>query len=278
MIWKNARRPLDLSRRGAIMGILNVTPDSFFDGGEFLSRNVAVSHARQMIQDGAAIVDVGGESTRPGSVPISVEEEMERVLPVIRELRAQEADVLISIDTSKAAVAEAALRAGADIINDVTAFRGDEAMAGVAAAYRAGVCLMHLRGSPVDMQHDPRYNDVVSEVRIFLEQSLARAVAAGIPRNHVALDPGIGFGKSREHNLSLLRDIPALSTTTSDRPLLLGVSRKSFLGGTTAERDWPTVALTALLRARGVRIFRVHDVRPNHEALRMTEAILAGAT
>ena len=276
MIWKNARRSLDLTRHGAIMGILNVTPDSFSDGGDFLDPESAVAHARRMVADGAAIIDVGGESTRPGSAAVSAEVESRRVLPVIHELRARDRDVVISIDTSKAAVAEAALLAGADLINDVTALRGDPAMAAVAAKHHAGVCLMHMRGTPVDMQDDPRYADVAGEVRDFLEQALARAVAAGIARECVALDPGIGFGKTRDHNFTLLREVSTLNARIADRPLVLGVSRKSFLGGEALQRAWPTVALTSLLRARGVRIFRVHDVRPNHEALRMTEAVLSG--
>ncbi len=201
-------------------------------------------------------------------------EEARRVVPIVRVLRADAPEILISIDTSKAAVAAAAIEAGADIINDVTALRGDPAMPGVAAASGAGVCLMHMRGTPRDMQNDPRYEDVVLQVRSFLEESLARAVAAGVHRECVALDPGIGFGKTARDNFELLRDPAALATQMPDRPLLIGVSRKSFLGASADDRDWSTVALTSLLRSRGVRIFRVHDVRPNHEALRMTEAIL----
>ncbi len=278
MLWKNSRHPLDLAQRGAIMGILNVTPDSFSDGGRFTAVKAAVAHAVRMVRNGAEIIDVGGESTRPGASPVSAGEELRRVLPVIRELRAQEPEVLISIDTSKSFVAEAALAAGADIINDVTALRGDPAMAGVAAACGAGVCLMHMRGTPADMQRDPRYDDVVAEVRTFLDERLAHAVAAGIDRECVALDPGIGFGKSREQNRALLRTASGLTGANPDRPLLLGVSRKSFLGGSVEDRFWPTVSLTALLRAGGARIFRVHDVRPNCDALRMTEAILSGTS
>ena len=278
MLWTNSRRPVDLAQRGAIMGILNVTPDSFSDGGQFTSVETAVTHALQMVRDGADVIDIGGESTRPGASPVGAAEEQRRVVPVIRALRAQSPEILISIDTSKSCVAEAALNAGADIINDVTALRGDPAMAGIAAARGAGVCLMHMRGTPADMQHDPRYADVVAEVCDFLDTRLGHAVAAGIDRECLALDPGIGFGKSRDHNLALLRAVATLAAAHGDRPLLLGVSRKSFLGGHAADRLWPTVALTALLRARGARIFRVHDVRANCDALRMTEAILAGAS
>jgi dihydropteroate synthase len=274
MIWQNPRRALDLTHRGVIMGILNVTPDSFSDGGRFLDLGPALEQAQRMIEEGAQIIDVGGESTRPGADLVCVEEELARVVPSIRALRGQAPGILISIDTSKAAVAAAALEAGADIINDVTALRGDPAMAAVAAASGAGLCLMHMRGTPQNMQDNPRYQDVVVEVRQFLEERLSDAVACGIRREQVALDPGIGFGKTARHNFELLRHSGALTATMPDRPLLIGVSRKSFLGGDPDERRWSTVALTSLLRSRGARIFRVHDVRPNLEALRMTEAIL----
>ncbi len=274
MIWQNPRRTLDLTRRGVVMGILNVTPDSFFDGGQFIEVDAAVAQASRLIGQGAAIIDVGGESTRPGAAIVDAEEEGRRVVPIVRALRAHAPDILLSIDTSKASVAAAAIEAGADIINDVTALRGDPAMAGVAAASGAGVCLMHMRGTPRNMQDDPRYDDVVSEVRHFLEESLAGAVAAGVRRECVAVDPGIGFGKTARDNFELLREPDALTRGMPDRPLLVGVSRKSFLGGSADDRGWSTVALTSLLRSRGVRIFRVHDVRPNHEALRMTESIL----
>ncbi len=275
MIWKNARRPLDLSRRGVIMGILNVTPDSFSDGGQFSEVDPAVAITPlRMIDEGAEIIDVGGESTRPGAGSVEADEEIRRVVPVIRALRSRAADQLISIDTSKAAVAAAAIEAGADVINDVTALQGDPAMAEIAAGSGAGVCLMHMRGTPRDMQRDPQYDDVVVQVREFLEASFDFARRAGIERECIALDPGIGFGKTAGHNFALLRDPQGLGANMPDRPLVIGVSRKSFLGGGSEDRRWPTVALTSLLRTRGVRIFRVHDVRENHDALRMTEAIL----
>lgn len=277
MIWKNPRRPLDLTHRGAVMGVLNVTPDSFSDGGRFDQVESALNQAQRLIEEGADIVDVGGESTRPGAAPVQPVEELGRVLPVIRRLRERTPQILISIDTSKAAVAAAALAAGADIINDVTALRGDPAMAEVAASTGAGLCLMHMQGTPGDMQRAPRYDDVVAEVADFLAARLAAATVAGIARECIALDPGIGFGKTAAHNLRLLRDPLALTVAMPDRPLLFGVSRKSFLGGTLADRFWPTVTLTSLLRERGARIFRVHDVRPNREALRMTEAILVAS-
>jgi dihydropteroate synthase len=276
MIWKTPRRTLDLTHRGAIMGILNVTPDSFSDGGQFVRVEAAVAQALRMIDEGAAIIDVGGESTRPGATSVEAADEMHRVVPVIRELRARAPEILISVDTSKATVASAAIEAGANIINDVTALRGDPAMVDVAVASSAGLCLMHMRGTPPDMQNDPRYEDVVSDVREFLEERANFAMTAGVNRECIALDPGIGFGKTAQHNFRLLRDPSALTLTLPDRPLLFGVSKKTFLGGEGEARRWSTVALTSLLRSRGVRIFRVHEARPNHDALRMTEAILLG--
>jgi dihydropteroate synthase len=262
--------------RCRVMGVVNVTPDSFSDGGLWLDANAAIEHGLELVAAGADIIDVGGESTRPGAVIVDAPEEMQRVLPVVRELRSRAPEIKISIDTSKAAVAAAAIEAGADIINDVTALQADAGMPALAAASGAGVCLMHMRGTPRDMQKDPHYKDVVSEVRTFLEESVCRVLAAGVQRDCLALDPGIGFGKTARHNFDLLRDPAALTATMPDRPLLFGVSRKSFLEGDANDRRWSTVALTSLLRSRGVRIFRVHDVRPNHEALRMTEAILEG--
>ena len=277
MIWQTARRPLDLTSRGIIMGILNVTPDSFSDGGNFLDVPRAVRHGLDMLAQGAGIIDVGGESTRPGAAPVSAEEEMRRVLPVIDAILAAAPEALISVDTSKAAVAEAAVTRGAAIINDVTALRADPAMAAVAARSGAGVILMHMQGTPRTMQDHPTYGDVTGEVRAFFEQRLAAAQAAGIDADRIALDPGIGFGKTVEHNLTLLRELASLQI--DGRPLALGVSRKAFLGKTTDARDmserlWPTVALTALLRERGARILRVHDVRPNVAALQIAEALL----
>lgn len=276
MIWKIRDREIDLSRRALVMGIINATPDSFSDGGSFLNPQAALAHGLRMVAEGAEILDVGGESTRPGAQGVSADEEIQRVLPVIRALR-RESQVLISIDTSKAAVAQAALDAGADIINDVTGLRGDPDMSALAASSKAGVVIMHMQGEPRTMQVSPAYEDVVSEVGEFFRHSLAGAIASGIDPMCIALDPGIGFGKSPEHNRRLLAELSAFFPL--GRPLLVGVSRKSFLGwlaGSAAmdDRFWPGVALTSLCRERGARILRVHDVKPHTEALRMTEAII----
>jgi len=258
------------------MGILNVTPDSFSDGGAHFGIETALVHARRMITEGAGLIDIGGESTRPGAAAVASGEEIERTIPVISALRA-EWDGLISIDTTKAAVAEAALVAGADVVNDVSGLLADPEMAGVCANFGCGVVVMHMQGSPQTMQMAPRYSDVVAEVREFFAERLASLTAAGIAPAALCFDPGIGFGKSVEHNLALLRGLEEI--TVAGRPLLLGVSRKSFIarvlgtGGLDA-REWPTVAITASAREKGVMLHRVHSVRPNLEALRMTEAIL----
>jgi dihydropteroate synthase len=276
LLWKVRRATLDLGQRGAIMGILNVTPDSFSDGGAYDNPERAVEHALAMERDGAEIIDIGGESTRPGALPVPADEEIRRVVPVIERLRA-ESDVLISIDTSKATVARAAMEAGADIINDVTGFSGDPDMAAVARDTNAGVVLMHMRGTPQTMQQRTDYHDVVAEVREFLRQQMERAIACGIDPMRIVLDPGIGFAKTAEQNLSLLRHCDRFAV--NDRPVLIGVSRKSLLAklaGSTepADRFWPGVAITALCRRLGARVFRVHDPLPHLHALRMTEAIL----
>lgn len=276
MIWKTRRGTLDLTHRGQVMGILNVTPDSFSDGGEHVGIPVALGHARRMIDEGAAIIDIGGESTRPGAEPVPEAEEIARTVPVIATLRG-EWDGLISIDTSKAAVAEAALAAGADIVNDVSGLLADPAMAGVCASHGCGVVVMHMQGNPRSMQIAPHYADVVAEVREFFQERFRTLVAAGMDPEALCFDPGIGFGKTLEHNLALLRGLGDLSI--AGRPLLLGVSRKSFLGKILEThdlqaREWPTVAITASAREKGVMLHRVHSVRPNVEALRMTEAIL----
>ena len=277
MLWQNPRRPLDLTARAAVMGILNVTPDSFSDGGSYADAAAAVERGLAMLAEGAAILDIGGESTRPGADEVSEPEELRRVLPVIDGLMSRAPGCLISIDTSKAAVARVALAHGAAIVNDVTALRGDDAMAEVVAESGAGLVLMHMQGTPRTMQIEPRYDDVVAEVRGFFGESARIAGAAGIPVDRIAFDPGIGFGKTSEHNLALLRDLEQL--TVEERPLVLGVSRKAFLARvasveTMSERLWPTLAMTALLRERGARVLRVHDVRPNVAALRATESLL----
>ena len=257
------------------MGVLNVTPDSFSDGGDFLDPEAAVAHALRMEGEGAEIIDIGGESTRPGAEAVEPEEELRRVVPVIRALRAR-SQVVISIDTSKAVVAHNALREGADIINDVTALLGDSLMPDVAARSEAGVVLMHMQGEPRTMQQNPHYDDVVAEVAEFLRQRVSAAIGYGMAEERIAVDPGIGFGKKPEHNLALLRAIDGLAEL--GRPVLVGVSRKSFLGwladaASTTERFWPGVALTSFCREKGARIFRVHEPKPHCDALRMTEAI-----
>lgn len=277
MIWKTRRAALDLTDQAQVMGILNVTPDSFSDGGEHLGIEIALEHARRMIAEGAGIIDIGGESTRPGAREVPAEEEITRTVPVVAALRT-EWDGLISIDTSKAAVAEAALAAGADIVNDVSGLLADPETAGVCARSGCGVVVMHMQGTPRTMQAAPHYADVVAEVRAFFLERLETLTAAGIDPAALCFDPGIGFGKTLAHNLELLRSLEKISI--AGLPLLLGVSRKSFIGkilGTDelAAREWPTVALSASSREKGVMLHRVHAVRPNLEALRMTEAILS---
>ena len=257
------------------MGIVNVTPDSFSDGGEFLNPEAACAHGLSLVAEGADILDIGGESTRPGSEGVSAEEETRRVLPVIQALR-RATEVPISIDTSKASVARAALEAGADIINDVTGLRGDPEMTALAAESRAGVVVMHMQGTPRTMQSAPSYDDVVAEVGEFFRHSLERAVASGLDPMSIALDPGIGFGKTPAHNLALLAGLKSFASLA--RPLLIGVSRKSLLGhlansSAMEDRLWPGVALTALCRERGARIFRVHEAKPHVLALRTAEAL-----
>ena len=279
MLWQTKDRRFDLASHGVVMGILNLTLDSFSDGGRFFNADAAVAHALRMEAEGADIIDIGGESTRPGAAPVSEAEELDRVLPVIRQL-AGRLKAVISIDTSKAAVAHAAVEAGAGIINDVTALRGDPAMPEVAARSGAGVILMHMQGTPRTMQQAPHYEDVVTEVRDFFRQSAALALRSEIDPARIAFDPGPGFGKTVEHNLSLLRHLSTLCPPEMpDRPMVWAVSRKSFLGKpiddmALEQRFWPTVALTSLGRELGAAVFRVHDVKASVEALRMTEAIL----
>ena len=256
----------------AVMGIVNVTPDSFSDGGLYLDPRAAVDHALELERSGATILDVGGESTRPGASPVSEREETRRVMPVIEALA--DARAQVSIDTSKAAVAAAAISAGATLVNDVTALRGDPAMADVVAAAGVDCCLMHMLGEPRTMQRDPRYDDVVSEVKAFLEERMAFAVAHGVAEERILLDPGIGFGKTTEHNLELLRRLDEI--VSLGRPVALGTSRKSFLGKITAkpveDRIAATIATNVLAYLRGARVFRVHDVAPIHDALAITAA------
>ena len=274
-LWKVGGNIIDLTNRAMIMGVLNVTPDSFSDGGEFFATEVAVKHGIEMARHGADIVDVGGESTRPGAKPTSPNEEMNRVLPVLEQI-SRSVLVHLSIDTSKAAVARAAIASGASIINDVTGGRGDPAMLPLAAEKGVALILMHMQGRPETMQTNPTYNDVVREVADFFRQQFAQAVRCGVDPLCIAFDPGIGFGKTVAHNLELLANLPQLRV--ENRPLVVGVSRKSFLGkisGLPADRTSATLALTSLLRARGADVLRVHDVAQNASALRTTEALLA---
>ena len=275
--WKVEGNVIDLTNRGMIMGVVNVTPDSFSDGGEFFATEAAVKHGIEMTRAGADIIDVGGESTRPGATPVSPNEEMERVLPVVEEL-AKSVLVHISIDTSKAAVARAAIAGGASIINDVTGGRGDPAMFALAAEKRVALIIMHMQGTPATMQINPTYHDVVAEVADFFRQQYEGAIRAGVDPMCIAFDPGIGFGKTAEHNLELLANLARLRV--HDRPLMVGVSRKSFLekiSEAQIDRSNATVAMTSLLRERGAQILRVHDVAPNADALRATEALLAAS-
>jgi dihydropteroate synthase len=275
-IWKVRERLFDVSRYGLIMGVLNVTPDSFSDGGEFLTTDKATERGLQIAREGAHIIDVGGESTHPGSQPVTVEEELRRVIPVIQNLR-RKLDIPISIDTSKAEVARVAIEAGASIVNDVTGGRGDQQMLPLVAETKSAFILMHMQGTPRTMQIQPRYTDVVAEISEFFRQQYARAIGLNIDSMAIAFDPGIGFGKTLEHNLDLLGRLERLRV--HDRALVVGVSRKSFLGKLIgspemSDRRIPGLALTSFLRARGADVLRVHDVKENVYALRVTDAIL----
>ena len=261
-----------VSRAYSVMGIVNVTPDSFSDGGLFLDADLAVAHGERLTADGAAILDVGGQSSRPGAEPVDESVELERAMPVVERLVG--AGARVSIDTSKHAVAEAALAAGAEVVNDVSAFRLAPELAGLVADRGASCCLMHMRGEPRTMQDDPRYEDVVSEVKAFLEERLAFAVDAGIREERVWLDPGIGFGKRVEHNLELLRRLDEI--VAIGRPVVVGTSRKGFLGKITGrgegERLAGTIATNVMALERGAAVFRVHDVREMADALAVAAA------
>ena len=256
-----------------VMGVVNVTPDSFSDGGRHLDPASAIAHGRALLGEGADLLDVGGESTRPGAAPVSAEEEAERVVPVIEGLAPHGR---VSVDTTKASVARAAIRAGATYVNDVSALRFDPELAGVVADARVTCCLMHMRGEPRTMQEDPRYDDVVDEVKAHLEERIAHAVAQGIAEERIHVDPGIGFGKTGEHNLELLRRLDEI--VALGRPVVIGTSRKSFLGRLTGrevgDRVPGTIATNVLALERGASIFRVHDVAPVRDALIVTAATL----
>jgi dihydropteroate synthase len=281
MIWRfRSRRSIDLSRSGLIMGVLNITPDSFSDGGRFLGEQAAFRHAQRLVEEGADILDIGGESSRPGADPVSLEEELRRVIPVLRRIRARFPHLLLSVDTYKAETARQALAAGADIINDISALRADKEMMALVKDSDAAVILMHMRGTPKTMQIDPHYESVVTEVFNFLKSRRDELADAGVDRNRIAVDPGYCFGKRLRDNVDLVRGLTRF--TALNQPIVVGVSRKSMIAQLlgdpklpSEDRLWPTVALTSLLREYGAHIFRVHDVRPNREALRMTESILS---
>jgi dihydropteroate synthase len=260
-----------------VLGILNVTPDSFSDGGDFLDPEAAAGHAAGLLDEGAGIIDVGGESTRPGSDPVSQEEEVRRVVPVIERIIAARPEAVISVDTYRSATATAALEAGASIVNDVSALRGDPRMIPVVAEAQCPVILMHMQGEPKTMQSEPRYTDVVREVKDFLRSRAEHAIRSGVPTENIIVDPGIGFGKNLDHNLALLRNLEDL--VDLGFPVLVGASRKRFIGSITgvqeaAERVFGTVATTVLAYEKGATLFRVHDVRVNCEALAVAEAVL----
>ena len=268
--WNCRGRQIDLAARVQVMGVVNVTPDSFSDGGRFDSTEAAVRHALQLDAEGADILDIGGESSRPGAQAVSTDEELRRVLPVIEQLAGQ-TRALLSIDTTKAAVARAAMRAGASVINDISAGRFDPDLLRVAAETGAGLVLMHMQGEPRTMQVAPHYDEVVREVRAELETRTAAALRSGVADEQVVWDPGIGFGKTLDHNLSLLQRLPELAN--GGRPLLVGLSRKSFLGALTGlpvqERLAPSLAGLLLAAQRGARIVRVHDVKESCAVLRV---------
>jgi dihydropteroate synthase len=275
MQWRCRQRAIDLSRP-VVLGILNVTPDSFSDGGRFAEVDAALKRARQIVAEGAAIIDVGGQSTRPGASAVEEAVEIARVLPVIEAIAASY-DVAISIDSSKPAVMAAAVAAGACIINDVYALRAPGARA-VAAETHAGVCLMHMRGEPRTMQESPHYNDVVAEVSEFLLREQQACVDAGVAIECIAFDPGFGFGKSLEHNLTLLKELPRFAALNA--PLLVGVSRKNvigkILGKAVNDRLYGGLGLAALAVMSGARIIRTHDVGPTLDAIRTVSAVLQG--
>jgi dihydropteroate synthase len=272
--WRLKNTELDLSR-GILMGVLNVTPDSFSDGGRFYDETAAISHGLEMASQGAQIIDVGGESTRPGSGSVPPDVERQRVVPVVSALAGE--GVTVSIDTSKPSVAEAALVAGAQVVNDVTAC-SESGMIDLVAAAGCGLVLMHMQGKPRDMQVAPSYQDVVGEVERFLVERMSAVSAGGVETGRVAIDPGIGFGKTFEHNLELLRNLDRLS---AHAPVVLGTSRKSFLGALTGvtepeQRDLATAVTTAVGFLHGVRVFRVHDVPSSRQALAVAGAMVAG--
>lgn len=268
---------IDMTRRTALMGIVNVTPDSFSDGGKYFDVEKAISHGLNLAEQGADIIDVGGESSRPGARPVSAREEMERVLPVMRGLR-RKLSIPISVDTYKAEVARAAIDEGADVVNDISALRFDGAMASLVAAEKVPVVLMHMQGEPQTMQQKPHYHDVVQEVKEFLASRIVFALEAGVEPDRILVDPGIGFGKELEHNLALVRGLPALASL--GQPILLGPSRKTFIGEILdvgpEERLEGSLAASVVAVLAGANMIRTHDVKESHRAVRVADALRFG--
>lgn len=256
-----------------VMGIVNVTPDSFSDGGKFAATNLAIEHALKLAEEGAAILDIGGESTRPNATPVSLQQELDRVIPVIEAL-AKQVNIPISIDTYKPAVMQAAIAAGASMVNDVRALQEDGALE-IVTKTNVGVCLMHMQGTPQTMQLNPQYNNVVNDVKVFLQARLQASIGAGCRASNIALDPGFGFGKTREHNITLIRELA--SFTDLGQPLLIGLSRKSVLGQVTGNdvdaRLYASIAASVIAVIKGAKILRVHDVKATVEALKIVSAI-----
>lgn len=278
-IWPLPRVDLPWDKGTLIMGVVNVTPDSFSDGGHFFDKETAIEQGLRLFSEGAHVLDIGGESTRPGSEPITAEEELRRVLPVIKGIMAEAPRAVVSIDTYRARVAEEAIQAGAQIINDVTALRGDEGMAALAATSGAGLVLMHMQGQPKTMQLEPTYEDVVTEVGDFLLAQAQAAQAAGVERERIVIDPGIGFGKTIDHNLVLIRGLSRLRER--GYPVLLGASRKAMLGTITGgkpveERLWATIGAHVAGAMLGADMVRVHDVEPVRDAILVANAIMRG--
>lgn len=276
LVWKAGRWKWNLEHRALVMAILNITPDSFSDGGKHFSEAATLAAAGRFVAEGADIIDLGGESTRPGAVSVSVEEEKRRVLPILKTLIAKRARVAISVDTNKPEIAHAALQAGAEIVNDVTGFRDPE-MIEVCRNSSCGLVVMHMKGNPQTMQKAPSYRDLMVEIRAFFEERLDTLTRAGIDPSRIVFDPGIGFGKTLEHNLALIEHLDAYKI--AGRPILMGLSRKSFIGQLLGDpaiecREMPTLALTAFARQKGALIHRVHLVKENLDVLRMTEALM----
>ncbi len=272
--WKCRDQIIKISEQPLVMGILNVTPDSFSDGGNFTDHNKAISHAKKMLKDGADIIDIGGESTRPGATKVSSEDEIKRVIPVIQELN-ETTDAIISIDTTKATVAKAAIDAGAHIINDISALTHDPRMELVAKESDAGIILMHMQETPETMQNNPEYKDVVKEVHDYLLQRMKKLIAAGIDKKSLAIDPGIGFGKTVEHNINLIKNLNVLTKTNT--PVIVGLSRKSFLGKLTgkdvSDRLASSLAGLVISAINGANIMRVHNVSESYDAILTTMAL-----